>query len=212
MIVKNKYSFSFTGASAIMADTLIIAEEYIRLDDWQKVKVSIQKNNLMSKTKQNTSNRMYHEFKKRLEHLTPSQLTLLVNGSPDESKAMILLSLLKTYSFFSDFVVEVVRSKYLLFNNHLIESDYLSFFNSKVLTNEELNEITEKTKSKVKQVMFKMLEQVGLINSAKEGLIIKPFLSDEVIDSIVNDNSALLSGFLYSDAEIKSIKQLIKHG
>jgi hypothetical protein len=44
MIVKNKYSFSFTGASAIMADTLVIAEEYIRLDDWHKVKVSIQKN------------------------------------------------------------------------------------------------------------------------------------------------------------------------
>lgn len=155
---------------------------------------------------------MYHEFKKRLEHLTPIQLSLLVNGSPYESKAMILLSLLKTYSFFSDFVVEVIRNKYLLFNNHLMGSDYVSFFNSKALTNEELNEITDKTKSKVKQVMFKMLEQVGLINSAKDGLIIKPFLSDEAIDIIVNDNSAFLSGFLYSDAEIKSLNQLIKHG
>ena len=123
MIIKNKYSFSFTGASAIMADTLVIAEEYIRLGDWNKVKLSIQENNLMSKTKQNTSNRMYHEFKKRLEHLTPIQLSLLVNGSPDESKAMILLSLFKTYSFFSDFVVEVIRNKYLLFNGKEFESE-----------------------------------------------------------------------------------------
>lgn len=49
MIIKNKYSFSFTGASAIMADTLVIAEEYIRLGDWNKVKLSIQENNLMRK-------------------------------------------------------------------------------------------------------------------------------------------------------------------
>ena len=69
MVTKKKYSFSFTGASALQAETLIIAEEYVRLQDWEKVKVSVQENNLMNKTKQNTSNRMYQELKKRLELL-----------------------------------------------------------------------------------------------------------------------------------------------
>lgn len=212
MVLKNKYSFSFTGASALLAETLIVAEEYVRLQDWEKVKFSVQENNLMNKTKQNTSKRMYHELKKRLELLTNEQLNLLVNGSPDESKAMVLLSLLKAYSFLSDFVIEVIRRKYLLYNNALIESDYTSFFNAKSLTNNELNVITEKTTSKVKQVMFKMLEQVGLINSAKEGIIIKPFLSDDSIKVILHDDASLFTGFLYSDAEIKSIKKIPVHG
>lgn len=212
MVLKNKYSFSFTGASALLAETLIVAEEYVRLQDWEKVKVSVQENNLMNKTKQNTSKRMYHELKKRLELLTNEQLNLLVNGSPDESKAMVLLSLLKAYSFLSDFVIEVIRRKYLLYNNALIESDYTSFFNAKSLTNNELNVITEKTTSKVKQVLFKMLEQVGLINSAKEGIIIKPFLSDDSIKVILHDDASLFAGFLYSDAEIKSIKKIPVHG
>lgn len=92
MVLKNKYTFSFTGASALLAETLVIAEEYVRLQDWEKVKVAVQENNLMNKTKQNTSKRMYHELKKRLELLTNEQLNLIVNGSPDESKAMILLA------------------------------------------------------------------------------------------------------------------------
>lgn len=212
MVLKNKYSFSFTGASALSAETLIIAEEYVRLQDWEKVKVSVQENNLMNKTKQNTSKRMYHELKKRIELLTIEQLNLLVNGSPDESKAMVLLSLLKAYSFFYDFVIEVIRTKYLLYNNIIVSSDYTSFFNTKAITHNELNTITEKTTNKVKQVLFKMLEQVGLINSAKEGMIIKPFLSDDSIKAILNDDASLLAGFLCSDAEIKTFKKSTVHG
>jgi len=116
VVQKSKYTFSFTGASALPAETLVIAEEYIRLQDWEKVKVSVQENNLMNKTKQNTSKRMYFEIKKRLELLTNEQLDLLVSGSPDESKAMVLLSLLKVYSFFKDFVIEVIRANFLFQN------------------------------------------------------------------------------------------------
>ena len=212
MVTKKKYSFSFTGASALPAETLVIAEEYILLQDWEKVKVSVQENNLMNKTKQNTSKRMYFEIKKRLELLTSEKLNLLVSGSPDESKAMVLLSLLKAYSFFKDFVIEVIRAKFLLYNNNIVASDYTSFFNAKAITNDELNTITEKTTNKVKQVLFKMLEQVGLINSAKEGMIIKPFLSDDAIRIILNDDASLFAGFLCSDAEIRSLKKSTVHG
>ena len=212
MLNKTKYTFSFTGASALPAETLVIAEEFIRLQDWEKVKVSVQENNLMNKTKQNTSKRMYFEIKKRLELLTNEQLNLLVSGSPDESKAMVLLSLLKAYSFVKDFVIEVIRAKFLLYNNNIVASDYTSFFNAKAITNNELNTLTEKTTNKVKQVLFKMLEQVGLINSAKDGIIIKPFLSDDSIKAILNDDGTLLAGFLCSDAEIMTLKKIPVHG
>jgi hypothetical protein len=212
MVTKKKYTFSFTGASALPAETLVIAEEYIRLQDWEKVKVSVHDNNLMNKTKQRTSKTIYFEIKKRLELLTNEQLNLLVSGSPDESKAMVLLSLLKTYSFFKDFVIEVIRAKFLLYNNKIASSDYTSFFNAKAITNNELNTITEKTTNKVKQVLFKMLEQVGLINSAKDGIIIKPFLSDNAIRIILHDDASLFAGFLCSDAEIRTLKKSTVHG
>ena len=212
MVQKEKYTFSFIGASALMAETLVVAEQFFLLKDWDKVKNAILEDNLINKTKKSTSKRKFQEIKKRLELLTIDQLSLLVHGSPEEAKSMLLLSLLKTYSFFKDFIIEVIRSKYYLYTNALIESDYTSFFNSKALTHSELNLINEKTARKVKQVLYRMLDQVGIINSVKDCIIIKPFLSDDAITVIINDDASLLSGFLFADVEIRTIKKSSVHG
>jgi hypothetical protein len=206
-----KYKFSFTGASALIAETLVIAEEYKRLKDWKAVEQLLLDNNLLNKVKQTTFKREFSEIKKRLSILTHDQLQLMVQGSLDDAKAMILLSLVKSYPFLRDFIVEVVRNKYLLFDTVVSETDYIKFVNTKSLSHNELNAITEVTAKKVKQVIFKLLEQVGLITQAKNGSILKPILNSKVIDVIVDDDPALLNAFLYSNEEIKSLLQKLKH-
>lgn len=211
MVNQIKYKFSFTGASALIAETLVIAEEYKRLKDWKAVEQLLLDNNLLNKVKQTTFKREFSEIKKRLSILTHDQLQLMVQGSLDDAKAMILLSLVKSYPFLRDFIVEVVRNKYLLFDTVVSETDYIKFVNTKSLSHNELNAITEVTAKKVKQVIFKLLEQVGLITQAKNGSILKPILNSKVIDVIVDDDPALLNAFLYSNEEIKSLLQKLKH-
>lgn len=211
MTHKTKYTFSFTGASALIAETLIIAEEYDRLKDWKAVEKSLSDNNLLNKVKQATFKREFSEIKKRLSLLTPDQLHLMIQGSLDDAKAMILLSLTKAYSFFKEFIVEVLRNKYLLFDTILSETDYNRFFNTKSLSHTELSSITDVTENKVRQVIFKLLEQVGLITNAKNGTILKPVLSSKVIDVIIEDDPSLLTAFLYSNDEIKNLLQKLKH-
>jgi len=208
---KTKYTFSFTGASALIAETLVIAEEYNRLKDWKAVEKSLLDNNLLNKVKQATFKREFSEIKKRLSLLTQDQLQLMIQGSLDDAKAMILLSLVKSYSFLRDFIVEVIRNKYLLFDKVVSEIDYIKFVNTKSLSNNELTEITEVTAKKVKQVVFKLLEQVGLITQAKNGSILKPILNSKVIDIIVDDDPTFLHAFLFSNEEIKSLLQKLKH-
>lgn len=211
MVHKTKYTFSFTGASALIAETLVIAEEYNRLKDWKAVEKSLLDNNLLNKVKQATFKREFSEIKKRLSLLTEDQLQLMIQGSLDDAKAMILLSLVKAYSFLRDFIVEVIRNKYLLFDTVVSEIDYIKFVNTKSLSHNELNAITEVTAKKVKQVIFKLLEQVGLITQAKNGSILKPILNSKVLDVIVDDDPALLNAFLFSNEEIKSLLQKLKH-
>ena len=208
---KSKYVFSFTGASALIAETLVIAEEYNRLKDWKAVEKSLLDNNLLNKVKHVTFKREFSEIKKRLSHLTNDQLQLMIQGSLDDSKAMILLSLVKAYSFFREFIVEVVRNKFLLFDTGVSEIDYNKFVNTKSLSHNELNAITEVTAKKVKQVIFKLLEQVGLITHTKNGIILKPILNSKVIDVIIDDDPALLNAFLFSNEEIKSLLQKLNH-
>jgi hypothetical protein len=211
MVNKDKYSFSFTGASALITETLIIAEEYKNLQDWKAVKNSLMEHNSLNKIKQSTFKREFSEIKKRLSSLTEEQLYLLIHGSYDDSKAMILLSLIKVYTFLNDFIVEVLRNKYLQFDTIISENDYFKFVNSKSISHNELNEITEVTTKKVKQVIFKLLEQVGLVTQTKNGTILKPILSLAAVDVIINENPIQLSAFLYSNEEIKGYLKKLKH-
>lgn len=211
MVQVIKYTFSFTGASALISETLVIAEEYNRHKDWKAVEKSLLDNNLLNKVKQATFKREFSEIKKRLTLLTQDQLHLMIQGSLDDAKAMILLSLVKAYSFLRDFIIEVIRNKYLLFDTVISDIDYIRFVNTKSLSHNELNAITELTAKKVKQVVFKLLEQVGLITQARNGSILKPILNGKVIDVIIDDDPALLSAFLFSNEEIKTLLQKLKH-
>lgn len=203
MINTKKYSFSFTGASALISETLVIAKEYHKLNDWNTVQISLSDNNHLNKVKQGTFKREFSEIKKRLSLLTPDQLQLMIQGSYEEAKFMILLSLVKAYPYLFDFIIEVLLNKYLLFDRTLLNSDYTRFVNSKSLQHPELEKITEITSKKVKQVVFKLLEQVGLITNIKNGIILKPFLSSQITRVILNDDPVYLSAFLYSNEEIK---------
>lgn len=211
MVHKTKYTFSFTGASAMISETLVIAEEFNRLKDWKAVEKSLFDNNLLNKVKQVTFKREFSEIKKRLSLLTYDQLEIMIHGSLDDAKSMILLSLVKAYTFLKDFIIDVIRNKYLLFDTVVSEIDYIKFFNTKSLTHNELNEITELTSKKVKQVIFKLLEQVGLLTQAKNGSILKPILNSKIVDVIVDDDPALLNAFLFSNEEIKTLLQKLKH-
>lgn len=211
MVNKDKYSFSFTGASALITETLIIAEEYKNLQDWKEVKNSLMEHNSLNKIKQSTFKREFSEIKKRLSSLSEEQLYLLINGSYDDSKAMILLSLIKVYTFLNDFIVEVLRNKYLQFDTNISENDYFKFVHSKSISHNELNEITEVTAKKVKQVIFKLLEQVGLVTQTKNGIILKPILSHAAVDVIINENPIQLSAFLYSNEDIKGYLKKLNH-
>jgi hypothetical protein len=197
-----------TGASALITETLVVAEEYHRLSDWDLVKESLITNNLLNKIKQSTFNREYSEIKKRISNLSSQQIELMVSGDLDEAKSMILLSILKSYDFFNDFMVEVLSHKFQLFDRLLDDSDYSRFINYKNINHPELLTISPETASKVKQVIFKILEQLGIITSAKNGTIIKPILSAKSIEVIINEDPNLLSGFLYSHEEIKNIKSV----
>jgi len=113
-----------------------------------------------------------------------------------------MLSCLKLYKFIYDFATEIMRNKLLLFDFQIINSDYEAFYDSKRIAYENLNAISDSTQYKLKQVMFKMLEQAEFIDSAKNKNIQKPYLSQELTKLIVEDDPKYLSAFLYSDNEI----------
>ncbi len=196
------YLLSFTAASLSTYESEVMVDLYLDSKDWNTVRLSVLDENVLQKGSLSARKRLFIELKKRLETLTPEQLAFYKDASSSDVKNLAMLSCVKLYGFIYDFTTEVMRQKLLLFDFQILNSDYESFFDSKAVNFENLNTISEGTQYKLKQVMFKMFEQAGFIDSVKTKNIQKPYLSEELIRLIVQDDPKYLSAFLYSDNEI----------
>ncbi len=197
-----KYILSYTTASLSVYESEVMAGLYLESDDWSSVRESVIDENVLQKGSLTGRKRLFIELQKRLETLTSEQLAFYVDASSSDVKNLTMLSCFKLYGFIYDFATEVMRKKLLLFDFQVLNSNYESFYDSKAVSFENLNTISEATQKKLKQVMFKMFEQAGFIDSVKTKNIQKPYLSEELIKLIVQDDPKYLSAFLYSDNEI----------
>lgn len=202
-----RYILSYTTASLSVYEMEVIAQLYLEIGDWDSVARQVIEENALQKGTVASRKRLFNELKKRLQTLTNTQLAFFSEASSSDAKNLAMLSCFKLYGFIYDFATEVMRKKLLLFDYQLLNSDYESFYDSKRVAFENLNEVSESTQKKLKQVMFKMFEQAGFIDSVKEKHIQKPYLSDELLRLIIEDDPKLLSGFLYSDADINAMKE-----
>ena len=201
------YILSYTTTSLSTYESEVIANLYLETKAWPVVRECVIEENAVQKGTVASRKRLFLELKKRLETLTEAELAYFTQASNSEAKALTMLSCFKLYRFIYDFASELMRKKLLLFDYQLLNSDYESFYDSKRVAYENLNTISEATRKKLKQVMFRIFEQAGLIDNIKTKHIQKPYLSEKIIALIVRDNPRYLSGFLYSDREIDEMTE-----
>jgi len=200
--VDSKYILSYTSASLSSYESEIIANLYNKTQDWKSVRIGVVEDNALQKGTLSTRKREFIELGNRLKTLTPQQLSYYEHASSGDVKNLTILSCFKLYQFIYDFTTEIMRRKLLLFDFQILNSDYESFYDSKRVAYDNLNTISEGSQYKLKQVMFKMFEQAGFIDSVKNKNIQKPYLSEELIKLIIDDDPKYLGAFLYSDHEI----------
>lgn len=188
-----KYEFSLTGSSLRVNEMILFATKYINQGLLE-----------FKSDKGTTNKRMVSEFKKRIDNLTVNQQELLLNSNFSNQKQLAFLSACKTYSLLRDFVIEVVREKYLIMDFNLSDTDYISFIRRKEINHDELASLTDQTQAKVKQVIFKILEQAGIIDNVRDKEIQLQLLGESTKKSIIEDNPEWLKVFLLSDMDIQN--------
>ena len=155
--------------------------------------------------KEATVIREFREIRKRLSTLTPDQLKLLVEGDRNQARALILLGIVNAYDFIRDFILEVIRQKYLTFERVLFESDYRLFVKAKSAIDPSIQKLSETSSQKVKTVAFRILSQVGLLDDPQKGGITRPILDSRCVETIVSADPQSLRFFLYSEDEISQL-------
>ncbi len=158
------YSMSFTTASLLYHESLIVARLYAEWGDWETVRNSVISENRLQMRTLNASNRIYQEVTSRLKLLSPAQFDLFCEGSRQEQNNLLWLAVCKRYRFIYDFAVEVIREKFLRLDLSLTYDEYDAFFNAKAEWHPEVERIAAATRAKQRQVVFKMLREADLLS------------------------------------------------
>ena len=197
MVNITKYDFSFTGFS--MRENLMIRVAKAFREGEEIGKVEIGEGN------SNTGKKRLSEINKRIKKLTFKQLNLLIDGDLIAQRQIAFLSICTTHLFIRDFTVEMLREKLLVYDYQLTEGDYIVFYRRKAELHPEMDNLTEITQNKIRQVTFKILEQAGIIDDVKNRMIQPQLLEHNVVNSISEGEKEWLKVFLMSDVDIENL-------
>ncbi len=176
---------SFTTGGLFHRESVELATLYLDLGDWNSVRDKVVAENLLQTRTLNTLKRVCREVISRLRTLSPGELEFLVEGSHQEQAYLLWLAICRLYKFIAEFAVEVLRERYITLKGDLTHENFDSFFNQKSDWNLELDGITPATRAKLRQVLFRMLREAGLLSV--HNMIGAAVLSPELLQLIRQD-------------------------
>lgn len=143
------------------------------------------------------------EISQRL-HLFPLSVLELYPFADSSSKRVIeFFAVCKHYSIISEFMIEIVRNKWLNLDKEIVGYDFKSFLLQKLSQLDNPNQVTEKTINKLAQVVLKMLREVGMYQgNAIKKIEIDPKISTAIAKS---GNVWFLDVLLMTDKEKEEI-------
>lgn len=192
-INNQKYSMAFTTCSLLNNESIQVAELYLEHKNWSQVSRVATDSNLLQYRTVSALKRTLSEIVSRLKLLSDEAINLLVNGYKEEKLQILWLAVCLRYSFIYEFSVEVVREKYRSMQYKIEQFDFDAFFNSKMNYHESLENITETTRKKLKQVLFKMMKEAEIID--RDDNVQASLLSEKIISVVGNMNREYLMVF-----------------
>jgi len=201
----DRYSMSFTTGSLFHRESVKLASLYRDLGDWNAVRDKAIAENLLQTRTLNTLKRVCREVISRLKTLSSGELEFLVDGSHQEQAYLLWLAVCRRYRFIADFAIEVLQDRYITLKTDLSYTDFDSFFNRKSEWYSELDKIRPATRSKLRQVLFKILREADLLTA--NNMINAAMLSPRLLDVIHRGRCGDISYFPVFESDLKRMAQ-----
>ncbi|MCC5808700.1 MAG: DUF1819 family protein [Opitutales bacterium] len=192
---------SFTTGALLQRDSVKVAALYLDLGVWNSVREKVVAENLLQTRTLNTLKRVCREVISRLRTLSLDELEFLVDASHQEQAYLLWVAVCRRYRFIGDFAVEVLRERYITLKSDLTHEDFDAFFNRKSEWHLELDRVTPATRSKLRQVLFKMLREADLLTA--DNLIRAALLSPRLLKRIFQGNRKDVSFFPVFESDLE---------
>lgn len=182
MAEADDYRMSFSTGGLFLREAVEIASLYKELGDWDLVKKQSSSLNLLQTRTRASSVRSTREIVSRLKELEPAELELLIDGSPQDKKQILWISVCRAYPFIGEFAIELLREYYITMRGEVKYEDFDYFFNKKADIDPQLDQISSTTRDKLRQVLFRMMREADLLTP--ENLITPAILTPSLIQAV----------------------------
>ena len=169
MTATQRYALSFTSGTLLTREALIAAPIYLRERDWATTRARIKDENLLQTRVARSNTRMLGALIPRLQVLTDAELQIVADGTSTERGHLMWAAACRQYDLIGEFAEEVLRDRFLTLAGEVTYEAFDSFYRSKALWHDELDAITDTSYKKIRQVVFKMMVDAGLLT--RQGLI-----------------------------------------
>jgi hypothetical protein len=163
-----RYSVA-TSTQWFAEEIKIYAQIYAEKQNHQEVRKYLLENNVFNNSSQQSARDRIGKIARRAESLGDEGLSLLINGSLDDEKALILMSYLNSYRLIFEFVFEWLAPRMNEYQPSVFPSEFENFYYHKQLQHPEELKLTEGGLKRIKSQVFNMLTHSGLLVKKDNG-------------------------------------------
>jgi len=178
--MSNNYTSTFTGENFLYFETKIIAKLLLSGLSEKEIKEKVLSDNIFQYKTIKRAGRRITDVIKRLKNFDPDFLEVFNSSSNEEGRIINLFSLYENNKLLSDFMIEVIKSKYEIQQYILTDSEIKSFFNKKAQTDENVCNWKEYTIYKLSQVLRKILIEAGTLKKNHNYKLLIPYISEDL--------------------------------
>lgn len=204
LTVHTPYSFSFITGALLAREATVFAGLLAEGQKWTEAEALVAEQNLLQMRKSSSRVRLVREIRHRMSTLNSEEIRFLASAPVREQTLLLFLAVCRHYEFVRDFVVEVLSTKVAALDRQIALSDYSRFVDGKAALHPEILALSDSSVAKIRQVLFRMLHEAGLIDSTRTLRITPPAPSRALVRLIDQTDPKQLNWLLLTELEIKA--------
>lgn len=188
------YKMSFSTGGLFLNESLEIARMHVDGEAWEDTILRARQEGATSLPKAISNRRTVREISNRLMMLSTDEREFLVDyADRADQQALLWLASCRAYRFIREFMLEVVRERYLSYQLDLPRESFDQLFEAKAEWDEGLATIKDSTRQRLRQVAFRIMREAGILSETNR--IQTAILSTRLKTLITDRNPAELALF-----------------
>lgn len=185
--MSKEYPLSFTATSTRIPECMATVKTYLGCGDWDETRRLIVANNAYNLNSESSLKRIAGELIKRLRTLSQTELELLSKSLGDDQKALLWVSVCRTYPFMRAFA-ELICERYESLTPVTLGA-YGSLFDEEASQHPELDALTELTKGRLRNQAFRLAIDCHVLDESYMPMSLQPTVTtlDAIREAKAND-------------------------